>query len=139
MKYVKQTTIEDVVLYNMRGWVEDNGTLTPIEGGELPFSIERVFYIHGVPIGDTRGCHAHFRTEQLLLCLHGTVEVICKDGKNEKSYLLDSPQKGLYIPPLIWDEQIYGEGAVLVSLCSTPYRSSDYISNYDEYTSLINR
>ena len=123
----------------MRGRVEDNGTLTPIEGDELPFSIERVFYIHDVPVGDVRGCHAHFKTEQLLLCLHGKVEVICKDGMNKKRFVLDSPQKGLYIPPLIWDEQIYGEDAVLVSLCSTPYISSDYISEYDEYTRLVNR
>jgi UDP-2-acetamido-3-amino-2,3-dideoxy-glucuronate N-acetyltransferase len=139
MGHRKQITLENVVLYNMRGWVEDNGILTPIEGEELPFSIERVFYIYNVPSGDIRGCHAHFRTEQLLLCLHGTVKVICKDGKNEKCYLLDSPQKGLYIPPLIWDEQIYGDEAVLVSLCSTPYTPSDYISDYNEYTSLVNR
>ena len=139
MGHRKQITLEDVVLYNMRGRVEDNGTLTAIEGEDLPFSVERVFYIHGVPPGDIRGCHAHFRTEQLLLCLHGAVEVVCKDGKNKKSYLFDSPQKGLYIPPLIWDEQIYGKGAVLVSLCSTPYIPSDYISDYDEYTSLVNR
>tara|TARA_R110000765_G_scaffold80379_3_gene157788 strand:- start:791 stop:1210 length:420 start_codon:yes stop_codon:yes gene_type:complete len=139
MGYQKQVTLEDVVLYNMPGRVEDNGTLTPIEGKELPFSIERVFYINGVPEGDIRGCHAHFRTEQLLLCLNGTVDVICKDGKNKKRYTLDSPQKGLYIPAMIWDEQIYGKDAVLVSLCSTPYLASDYISNYDEYTRLINR
>jgi dTDP-4-dehydrorhamnose 3,5-epimerase-like enzyme len=139
MGYRKQVTLEDVVLYNMPGRVEDNGTLTPIEGKELPFSIERVFYVNGVPEGDVRGCHAHFRTEQLLLCLNGKVDVICKDGKNEKTYVLDSPQKGLYIPPMIWDEQIYGKDAVLVSLCSTPYTPSDYISDYDEYSSLINR
>ena len=139
MGHRKQVTLEDVVLYNMRGRVEDNGTLTAIEGEDLPFSVERVFYIHNVPPGDIRGCHAHFRTEQLLLCLHGAVEVVCKDGKNKKSYLLDSPQKGLYIPPLIWDEQIYGTGAVLISLCSTPYIPCDYISDYDEYTSLVNR
>mgnify|MGYP003132120473 FL=1 len=135
----KQVTLDDVVLYNMPGRVEDNGTLTAIEGEELPFSIERVFYIYDVPSGDIRGCHAHFRTEQLLLCLRGEVEVVCKDGKNKKRYLLDSPQKGLYIPPLIWDEQIYGKDAVLVSLCSTPYIPSDYISDYDEYTALVNR
>lgn len=139
MGHRKQITLEDVVLYNMRGWVEDNGTLTPIEGKELPFSIERVFYVNGVPEGDVRGCHAHFRTEQLLFCPNGKVDVICKDGKNEKTYVLDSPQKGLYIPPMIWDEQIYGKDSVLVSLCSTPYTPSDYISDYDEYSSLINR
>lgn len=139
MGHRKQITLEDVVLYNMRGRVEDNGTLTPIEGDELPFSIERVFYIYDAPVGDVRGCHAHFKTEQLLLCLHGKVEVICKDGKNEKRFVLDSPQKGLYIPPLIWDEQVYGEDAVLLSLCSTPYIPSDYISEYHEYTELVNR
>ena len=95
--------------------------------------------MHGVPVGDVRGCHAHFRTEQLLLCLNGVVEVICKDGKNEKKFTLDSPQKGLYIPSLIFGEQIYGKDAVLVSLCSTAYTPTDYISDYHEYTLLVDR
>ena len=130
---VDPVTVEDVKFYNMKTVVEENGNLCPIEGGtDIPFAIERIFYIYGVPVGDKRGFHAHHKTEQLLICLSGKVEVECKDGKREKSFVLDSPQKGLYVPPMIWDETIYlTEETVLLSLCSTKYHPSDYIDDYN--------
>ena len=126
-------TVEDVKFYNMKTIVEENGNLCPVEGGtDIPFDIKRIFYISGVPLGDKRGFHAHRQTEQLLICLCGKVEVECKDGEREKSFVLDSPQKGLYVPPMIWDETIYlTEDTVLLSLCSTKYYPADYIDDYN--------
>ena len=49
------------------------------------------------------------------------VEVIVKDGLKEKRYLLESPQQALYIPEMIWDEQVYRseETALLVFIQHT--------------------
>lgn len=130
---VDPVTVEDVKFFNMKTVVEENGNLTPIEGeSDIPFAIERIFYICGVPVGDKRGFHAHHTTEQLLVCLSGKVEVVCRDGERQKSFVLDSAQEGLYVPPMIWDETMYlTKETVLLSLCSTKYHPSDYINDYN--------
>tara|TARA_A100000172_G_C3034828_1_gene108101 strand:+ start:240 stop:671 length:432 start_codon:yes stop_codon:yes gene_type:complete len=134
----KQITVEDVQFYNMKTVVDENGNLTPIESNEaLPFSIERVFYVYGVRSEELRGCHAHHNTQQLLICLNGKIQVICKDGEKERQFLLESPQQALYIPNMIWDEQLYrSEDSVLLSVCSTKYNSTDYIHCFEEFKEL---
>ena len=136
----KQINVDDVLFYNMRTIIETNGNLVPIESNyDLPFPIRRVFYIYGVRDEGKRGNHAHFKTKQLLICLNGKIEVTCKDGYRAKTFLLESPQQGLIIPEMIWDEQIYrGEDAVLLVLSNKKYDPKDYIHNYEEFKNLKN-
>lgn len=45
------------------------GNLSFIEGGiDIPFQINRIYYIYDVPVGTQRGGHAHKRLRQLLFC-----------------------------------------------------------------------
>ena len=102
----KQITLEDVKFFNTRTMVEPDGNLVPIESNhDIPFPIKRVFYVYGVKNQDDRGKHSHYKTKQVLICVHGKVEVLVNDGLKEKKYLLESPQQALYIPEMIWDEQ----------------------------------
>jgi hypothetical protein len=56
-----------------------------------------------------------------------------------RHYLLDKPWKALYIPEMIWDEQIYNvKDSVLLVLSNTNYDSSDYIENYTQFKGLKN-
>ena len=66
------------------------------------------------------------KTEQIIICLNGKLEVLCDDGVNKKKYLLESPQQALYIPPMIWDEQSYlSDNTVMLVLCNTNYDIND--------------
>ena len=134
-------TIDDVKLFHVNTHVEDGdeGSLSPIQSEEdVPFKIERVFYVFNVNTQSPRGCHAHYKTQQLLICLNGEVEVVCKDGFNEKRFLLDSSQQALYLPTMIWDEQLYrSPSSILLSICSSKYDPKDYIHNYAEFQSLV--
>ena len=134
----KKTNIYDVLFYNMRTIIEQDGNLVPIESnGDVPFPIRRVFYVYGVRDSDVRGQHSHFKTKQLLICIHGKIEVTCDDGTNRKKYLLESPQQGLLIPEMIWDEQKYlTEDSVLLVFANTKYDITDYINDYDEFKKL---
>ena len=131
-------TIDDVRFLNIKTIVDDNGNLVPIESGQnIPFDINRVFYVYGVRDEEKRGNHAHYKTEQILVCLHGKVEVIVKDGKKEARYLLESPQQLLYIPEMIWDEQVYRtEQTALLVMANTHYDPSDYIHDFDQFKTL---
>lgn len=130
--------VDGVLLYNMRTIFDEDGNITPIESNyDLPFHIKRVFYVYGVEDQQVRGKHAHFKTKQLLICLNGEIEVICKDGLNEKKFLLNSKHQGLYIPEMIWDEQIYKQkDSLLLALSNTKYDPSDYIHDYEEFKKL---
>jgi len=127
--------LDTILFYNMRTVIEDDGNLVPIESNfDSPFPIKRLFYVYGVRDTDLRGEHSHYKTKQLLICIHGKVEVTCKDGLDERKYLLESPQQALYIPPMVWDEQKYlSEDTVLLVLANTKYDPNDYIQDYNEF------
>ena len=60
-------------------------------------------------------------------------------GNRQQKYLLESPQQALYIPSMIWDEQIYlSDDTVMLALCNTTYNTDDYIENYDEFLKIKN-
>ena len=135
MDYRKQITVNDIKFYNAEIHTSDNGNLVAIESSnDIPFDIERIFYVFGVGDQSTRGCHAHYKTRQILICLNGKIEVLCKDGDEERAFLLESPRQALYIPEMIWDEQVYrSPDSILLSMCNTEYNPTDYIHDYEEF------
>ena len=133
-------TLDNVKLLELETFVDSEGSLVPIESGlSIPFKIKRVFYVFDVHDQKDRGEHSHHKTEQVHICLSGKVKVLCDDGKNTKQWVLNKPTQALYIPNLIWDEQIYlTSDSVLLVLANTNYDSSDYIESYDEFKRLKN-
>jgi dTDP-4-dehydrorhamnose 3,5-epimerase-like enzyme len=133
-------TLDNVKLLELETFVDLEGSLVPIESGlSIPFKIERVFYVFEVHDQKDRGEHSHHKTEQVLICLSGKVKVLCDDGKDRKEWILDKPNRALYIPNLIWDEQTYlTPGSVLLVLANTRYDKSDYIEDYEEFKRLKN-
>ena len=136
----KQITVDDVRLLDVKNFVGfdgeegriHSGNLVPLSSNnEIPFDIKRLFYVWDVPDATVRGKHAHYKTKQVLICIRGKILVTCKDGKNQVKYLLDTPQQALYIPELIWDEQIYfSSDSILLVVSNTDYDNNDYILDY---------
>jgi dTDP-4-dehydrorhamnose 3,5-epimerase-like enzyme len=135
---MSKPNVDNVKFYNTKTIVDRNGNLCPLESlSNVPFDIKRVFYVYGVRDEKPRGNHAHYKTQQLLICLSGKVEVVCKDGDRQVRYLLESPQQAVYIPEMIWDEQIYRtDQSVLLVLSNTSYDPSDYIHDFDQFKRL---
>ncbi len=111
------------------------GHLTPIEGGsDIPFDIQRVYYISDVEEGVRRGFHSHRRLKQILICVHGKVKILVKTPAQEEIITLDSASQGLYIAEMIWREMYdFEDGAVLLVLASDHYSEDDYIRDYEQY------
>tara|TARA_Y100000592_G_scaffold18799_1_gene28754 strand:- start:9760 stop:10188 length:429 start_codon:yes stop_codon:yes gene_type:complete len=134
-------TIKDVKKIHFNAFTDSDvgwGTLVPLElSKNLPFEPKRIFYVYSVDNKNKRGLHSHYKTEQVLICLHGSCGVVCKDGESELSVLLDSPSTGLYIPEMIWDEQVYmSDDTVLLVIANTNYDTKDYINDYEEFLTL---
>ena len=114
---------------------EENGDLIFYEDDpNSNFKVVRIFVVKA-PKNSVRGKHSHKLCSQILICLNGQIEVICKDGTNVHTYLLASNTKGLIVPPNIWCEQIYKkEDSILMVLCNHLYSSDDYIRDFSEYS-----
>jgi dTDP-4-dehydrorhamnose 3,5-epimerase-like enzyme len=128
------TSLSDVKLFSLKTFIEPDGNLVPIENSDIPFNIKRMFYVFGVKDQNDRGRHSHHTTKQVLICLQGEVKVNCDDGRNRKQWILDDPTQALYIPEMIWDEQIYtSEDSILLVLANTKYNIKDYIEDYENF------
>lgn len=111
------------------------GNITPVHSSKnIPFDIERVFYIYDIPSGEKRGMHAHKHCHEILIATSGSFEVELDDGINKKTILLNRPTYGLHIPPGVWaTEKEYSSGAICLALTSEIYNSNDYINTYAEF------
>lgn len=111
------------------------GSLAAVElGRDLPFTPARFFAVFGVPSKDVRGEHAHRVCSQVLIAIRGSVRCIVDDGEHRDEVLLESPDVGLYMPPMTWGTQFdYSADAVLGVFASHPYDGADYIRDYDGF------
>lgn len=123
---------------NAKG-TKDIGFLVPLElGDNIPFKIERIFYTYDVPFESNRGSHAYHNTEQVLICVSGSLKIRCFDGIAENIYKLNSPNEALYISSKVWRTTFeHSSDAVLLVLSSLEYDENDYIRDYDEFKQLI--
>lgn len=114
------------------------GSLVAAEfGDDLPFVPKRAFFVFDVPGESVRGEHAHHECEQMLVCVHGSVRVLVDDGRDRVEVVLESPDVGLYVPPLIWAVQYrFSKDAVLAVLASHAYDPGDYIRDYESFIEL---
>lgn len=82
-------------MIQMPAFAGEYGQLNAIEGGkDIPFDVQRVYYITGVPKGVTRGFHSHRDLEQVLLCVNGSVKIRMKTPTAEEIVTLDDPSTG---------------------------------------------
>ena len=115
--------------------IESRGYLTVIEAERhIPFKIERIYYIYGVPKDQGRGGHAHKNLEQLVIAISGSFDVLIEDKTGKRIFRLEKPDQGLYIPSMTWREiEKISPGAVCLVVASKLYDENDYIRDYDNF------
>lgn len=111
------------------------GNITPIQNSiDIPFNIKRVYYLYDIPGGESRGAHAHYNLEQLVIAASGSFDITLDDGYNKKTVQLNRPNVGLHILPGIWrDISNFSSGAICLVLASEPYQAEDYIRDYSHF------
>lgn len=114
---------------------DERGKLVVVEGSQdIPFQIERVFYIYGSDSEVIRGQHANRESEFVLINVGGTSKVRIDNGHSEAIVELNKPMMGLYIPTMVWKDMYdFSEDSILLVLASTHYDGSEYIRDYEEY------
>jgi hypothetical protein len=131
--------VEGVTLHRFKHINDLRGDLTVgnfLE--EIPFVPKRYFLVLNVPGSEVRGEHAHHECHQFLVAAKGSVSVMVDDGRERQELLLDSPDLGVYLPPLTWGVQYkYSPDAVMLVFASHAYDPKDYIRDYDEFLQTI--
>lgn len=115
---------------------DERGNLVVVEGSgrDIPFVIERVFYMYGSDSEVIRGQHANRRTEFVLINVSGTSKVRVDNGFEEEIIELNRPRMGLYLPTMLWKDMYdFSEDSVLLVLASEHYDGSEYIRDYEEF------
>lgn len=114
---------------------DDRGRLTAIEEDEhIPFTIKRIFYVHQVKPDTNRGGHAHIDTDQVITSVNGRLKVDISDGKTMRTYAIDSPAKGIFVPRMFWIRLYeFSESAVCLVLASTKYDMKRSYRTWDDY------
>jgi acetyltransferase-like isoleucine patch superfamily enzyme len=107
-------------------------------GRHLPFAPQRYFLVFDVPSPEIRGEHAHKTLHQFLVCVKGSCMVAVDDGRHRDEIRLETPNRGLHLPPMVWATQYqFSPDAVLLVLASAPYDAGDYVRDYDEFLALL--
>ena len=127
-------------VYNFDIKGDERGLLIALEENRnIPFTIKRVFYIYNTLPGVNRGEHAHFLTQQLLICIKGSCMITLDDGKDKQTIKLDSPDKALLQKQMIWGKMYdFSDDCVLMVLADRYYEESDYIRSYDTFIKYVN-
>jgi hypothetical protein len=87
----------------------------------LPFPARRLFVVFDVPSRRVRGEHAHRQISQFLVCLCRECSLLPDDGSRRMEVVLDSPTRGVLVPPRVWAAQYRFSAAMLLVVASEPY------------------
>lgn len=115
---------------------DERGNLVVAEcgGDEVPFNVQRVFYMYGSDSEVVRGKHANRRSEFVLINVCGTSKVRVDNGFESEIIELNRPRMGLYLPTMLWKDMYdFSEDSILLVLSSEHYDGSEYIRDYDVF------
>lgn len=109
------------------------GNLSVIEEiKNIPFKIERTYWIYDVPGGEVRGGHAYKENQEFIVALSGSFDVVLNNGEEEKTFSLNRSYYGLYVPQGFWRQmQNFSTNSLALVLASISFNPSDYIWDYE--------
>jgi oxalate decarboxylase/phosphoglucose isomerase-like protein (cupin superfamily) len=132
---MRDSTVYDCTIITLPKNHQLNGNLTVVNNNlEVPFDINRVYYLYDVPGGLSRGGHAHKDLQQLIIALSGSFDLILDDGKVKRTFNLSRPNSGVYVPSGLWRElDNFSSGSICMVLASHEYDENDYFRNYENF------
>ncbi len=116
-------------------FLDERGNLSFFENdNQLPFAIQRVHWIYDVPGGEERGGLAYKETEEFIVAMSGSFDVLVDDGEQQYHFSLNRSYMGVYVPAGTWRTITnYSTNAIAVIAASTHYDPNDAIRDYDEF------
>lgn len=121
--------------------IEDpRGNLSFFENSsQIPFKIERAYWIYDVPGGQHRGSHAFKKSQEFIVAMSGSFDVVLNDGEKEERFHLNRSYQGLYVPSMLWRSlDNFSTNSLALIVSSIPYDENDYIRDFNVFKGLKN-
>jgi len=131
---------EEVRIINLPKILDPRGNLSFFENkNQIPFDIQRAYWIYDVPGGEQRGSHAFKESHEFMIALSGSFDVILNDGESQKKYSLNRSYYGLFIPNLLWRSiENFSTNSLALIVSSIKYTERDYIRDFKEFKDFRN-
>jgi len=115
--------------------LDERGNLSFFEyPNQIPFEIQRTYWIYDVPGGEIRGGHAFKEQQEFIVALSGSFDVILHDGKQELKFQLNRSYYGLYVPKMFWRSiENFSTNALAIIVSDSSYSEEDYIRNFNDF------
>ena len=116
--------------------IEDvRGNLSFIEeDNHVPFKIKRTYWIYDVPGGEIRGSHAFRETDEFIIALSGSFDLILHDGEKEYKFSLNRSYFGVYVSRMIWRTlENFSTNSLALILASSEYEETIYIRDFNNF------
>ena len=128
-------------LLELPKFLDRRGNLSFIEeDSQLPFKVRRVYWIYDVPGGEKRGGHAFRETEEMIVALSGSFDVLLNDGELTYSYSLNRSYYGVLVPKMMWRTlENFSTNSLALIVASTDYSEEDYIYDFEAFKLLKNQ
>ena len=137
-KLLIKVVMQNIKIIELPRFLDARGNLSFVQNNtHIPFEIKRTYWLYDVPGGESRGGHAYRETEEFVIALSGSFDVIVDDGKDKMTFHLNRSYYGLYIPKGMWREMDnFSTNSLALEFASTSYNPEDYIRDYNEFLKL---
>ncbi len=131
-------TIDDCKIIELPRFLDARGNLSFAEQNkQIPFKIQRTYWIYDVPGGEARGGHAFRQNQEFIVALSGAFEVVVDDGNKKQVFTLNRSYYGLYVPAGLWRSmENFSTNSLALEFGSHHYDENDYIREYDDFLKL---
>lgn len=128
-------TVDNTRLIDLPKFTDPRGNLSFVEQlQQIPFKIQRTYWIYDVPGGENRGGHAFIQNEEFIIALSGAFDVIVDDGERKTRFSLNRSYYGLYVPAGLWREMDnFSTNSLALEFGSLHYDPGDYIRDYEAF------
>lgn len=93
---------------------------------DIPFQVQRIYFMRDVPVGATRGGQRHKYLEQVLIPISGSFDVSLEYDNVKELVHMETPSVGLYIAPHVKRTLCnFTTDAVCLVLASNKYDPTD--------------
>lgn len=106
---------------------------------QIPFEVQRTYWLYDVPGGETRGSHAFREQQEFIVALSGSFDVLLHDGSDEQRFSLNRSYYGLHIPKMFWRRlENFSTNSLALIVSDRHYDELDYIRDFEEFKKLRN-
>jgi len=128
-------TIDDVKLIELPRFMDPRGNLSFVEqNNQIPFEIQRTYWMYDVPGGEDRGGHAYKATDEFIIAIAGAFDVVVDDGEQKKTFTLNRSYYGLYVPKGLWRSmENFSTASLALEFADTKFDRNDYVMDYEQF------